>query len=549
MTQHFLRRAAALATAPLAVLAACGGPDPANPVVNTVAIFDPGGDLGLAQPVPLPNDLLLSGSLDGTLNLPEDGTDAVSSLNSLEGWSTIAPITVPFSGPLDATTITGNPPLPGQGTEANVRVFEVTTSGIGGIVTGVTGELVQGVDYLAGLAPDTTTLTVIPLVALAADTNYMVTVSNGVRDVDGLPVQPALIYDLAASDFDIEDPTLISLRTLIQAQQSEAATEGVTPSSLVMSFSFRTQSLGGPLAFVANFAAGGASSDAAEEAALAGLLAAKAALVFAPDDATGSGGTLADPDNTANVADFALVPGLVDSDGLIDIYQGELTIPTYLEPGASVSGAVLSQDTAPLTTRWESRFAFGDPTETNRHVNGNNPAPRTRGTVTIPVLVTVPTGAAAGAEIPTVIFQHGVTRSRADLLGAQVERAVVLQAAGIQVFVAALVSDPHLGGAIGLVDGDFGPLVLLESFGQCSLSRGGGGAQVAFCGLQAPAGFIGLFLGGRGALLLGGCFLAGLAFLLFEGADACQRLFHALLGDGGVRLGLGGPLEGCGELI
>ncbi|MEO0649125.1 MAG: hypothetical protein AAFZ65_00425 [Planctomycetota bacterium] len=431
MTQLLSRSGTALLAATLATLAACGDPDTADPVVNTVAIFDPAGDLGLPQPVPVPNDLLISGSLDGTLNLPEDGTDPVTSLNSLEGWSTVAPVTIPFSGPIDAATVTGNPPLPGQGSEANVRVFEVTTSGIGGIVTGVTGELVQGVDYLAALSPDTTTVVVLPLVPFAASTDYMVTVSNGIRDVDGLPVQPALIYDLAASDFDIDDPTLESLRTLIQAQQAEAETQGVVPSSLVMSFSFRTQVVGGPVGFVANFAAGGGSSDAAEEAALAGLLAANPALVFAPDDATGSGGLLADPDNTATMGSFAQVAGLVDSDGLIDVYQGSLTIPSYLEPGDSVSGAVLSQDTDPLTTRWESRFAFGDPAETERHVNANNPAPRTRGTVTIPVLVTVPSGAGAGADLPVVIFQHGVTGARSNLLGVQLAAGTVNSANSI----------------------------------------------------------------------------------------------------------------------
>ncbi|MHC4892128.1 MAG: hypothetical protein ACYTFV_01965, partial [Planctomycetota bacterium] len=99
------------------------------------------------------------------------------------------------------------------------------------------------------------------------------------------------------------------------------------------------------------------------------------------------------------------------------MYQGELTIPTYLDPGATTSSS--SQDLTPLGTRWQSRFEFAVPGETERNLQASNPFPQVKGTVTVPVLVTVPAGNDGSTPIQTVIFQHGITSNRASMLGAE----------------------------------------------------------------------------------------------------------------------------------
>jgi len=58
------------------------------------------------QPLPLPSDLLFAGTSDGTLNIPISDPNSpvagpVSAANTLDGFSTVAPITIPFSEDVD----------------------------------------------------------------------------------------------------------------------------------------------------------------------------------------------------------------------------------------------------------------------------------------------------------------------------------------------------------------------------------------------------------------------------------------------------------------
>ncbi len=102
--------------------------------------------------VPFPNNLLLLGTTDLTLNIPvADPTnfgDPKVAMNALDGFSTTAPWSTTFNVPLDATTL-----VPG----GTVRVFEVTLSGPGGGVTSIVRELASPQDFVVALAPSDTT--------------------------------------------------------------------------------------------------------------------------------------------------------------------------------------------------------------------------------------------------------------------------------------------------------------------------------------------------------------------------------------------------------
>ena len=71
--------------------------------------------------IPVPNDLLYSGTLDLTINVPvadpTDTSNPANALNALDGWSTVAPFTIPFSAPIDPSTA-----VPGQ----TLRIFEAS---------------------------------------------------------------------------------------------------------------------------------------------------------------------------------------------------------------------------------------------------------------------------------------------------------------------------------------------------------------------------------------------------------------------------------------
>ena len=99
-----------------------------NNIAEAAANVDP-------PDVPFPSSLLFGGSEDGTLNIPlsaddnpEDFSNPLVALNTLDGFSTTQPLTSNFSSPLDgATAIAGD----------TVRLFEVTTDAATGAVTGV----------------------------------------------------------------------------------------------------------------------------------------------------------------------------------------------------------------------------------------------------------------------------------------------------------------------------------------------------------------------------------------------------------------------------
>ena len=71
--------------------------------------------------IPVPNDLLFSGSADLTLNIPTDDptdkSDPQNAISGLDGWSTHAPFNIEFRGAIDGSSI-----APGQ----NVRIFKVS---------------------------------------------------------------------------------------------------------------------------------------------------------------------------------------------------------------------------------------------------------------------------------------------------------------------------------------------------------------------------------------------------------------------------------------
>ena len=75
------------------------------PIVPTVAEFDPAGSPPI---VPFPLDLLFLGSEDGTMNIPVadayDYADPRVQLNSLDGFSTLGPMDVTFSGKIQEST-------------------------------------------------------------------------------------------------------------------------------------------------------------------------------------------------------------------------------------------------------------------------------------------------------------------------------------------------------------------------------------------------------------------------------------------------------------
>ena len=403
------------------LLSACGGGGNAphasdtgstnsggSPVTAVItARFDPTNAV-----VPFPTNLLLSGTTDLTLNIPvadpSNLSDPKVAMNALDGFSTTAPWSTTFSTAPKPATI-----IPGPG--GTVRVFQVTPTGPGGGVTGITRELQSPQDFVALMSPSDSsgrTLAIVPTRPLQQLTSYMVVLlgnggqlnpapSPSITDGNGNDVTPDTTYFLAKRTSALcvngasTDPLLPAsqacalepLRQLVNSQEFavDKFDGAATDQRIVLSWVATTQSITPVMQAVQSRV----EQTPAPQAQMA---------------PTG-----------LNLSDLGV--GLPP---VADIYIGVLPIPYYL--GAPSAADPL----APLHDFWHAapgayvppfNAAGLDPTST--FVTFANPFPVATSTQLIPVLLTVPNANSGTTKpvggYPVVIFQHGITRNRTDM--------------------------------------------------------------------------------------------------------------------------------------
>lgn len=339
-----------------------------------------GATIGAFSPAdggPFPNDLLFLTSTDGTLDIPvADATnfgDPAVALNTLDGFSTIEPIVSSFSNTFAGDFGVSGQDLPIQLIDAStvniaesIRVFEVTR-GAQTQVTGIVGEL-DATQILATVIPTEASgngsqLALIPLQPLKESTTYMVLVTDNVKDATAVPLARSFTYGLLAGSSDLSGANG-SVQGLIRAMLGFGAAAGVSADSVMLSWTFTTQSI---------------------RPVLQGLKdAAVSTPILVVDTQVDTG---------------ALSPASPD---LADIFAGQMSVPYYLDvPSAE-------NPIAPLTTFFTNASGtFLTPADS---------APVVKNTLTIPVLMTQPKAAAPEGGYPIAIFQHGITRNRADML-------------------------------------------------------------------------------------------------------------------------------------
>ncbi len=401
---HF--RLSLLAVALALVLGACGSSgkapraQPAPPAVNddgnpTTAIitarFDPANGV-----VPLPNNLLFSGTGDLTLNIPvanpsSPAAGPLLALNALDGWGTVTPWVQNFTSTINPATVVAG---------ASVRWFEVALASPGGPVVGIVSELTPGVDYVTSVSttnPAAHAIALVPLRPLKEITSYMAVITRDVTDMAGNHATPSQTYFIAQRTSPLVDQNgqstdpllpnssaraLEPLRRLTNAQEAAAASFGIPSSDIVNSWVATTQSIT-PVMLAARSTVGPQFS---------------------------------------SLAPTGLTTAALGLAGIADIYIGVISLPYMLEAPSAAN------PTAPLNGRWEAApgayvppfNALGfDPTSTN--LTYLNPFPVAKSTQTVPVLVTVPNlgsgNAMPDSGWPVFIFQHGITGNRTNALG------------------------------------------------------------------------------------------------------------------------------------
>lgn len=385
------------------LLAACGGSSNSdravptspsnnnngNPVTGVLtARFDPSNSV-----LPLPNNLLLSGTTDLTLNPPTANPnnygDPTVAISTLDGWSTTAPMTTSFNAKPDVASV-----VPGQ----SVRIFEVSLSAPGGGTTGIVRELAGGTEFVTALAPsDATgrTLAIIPTQPLQQLTSYLVVLTDGIRDTSGNDATPDQTYFLSkrpdplCTNGQSTEPLLPAttacalepLRRLTNSHLAVAGAAGIARDDVVLSWVFTTQSITPVMQAVRS--------------------------VTEP-------GQMRLVNSGMTTAAAGLPP-------IADIHIGTLTVPYYL------SAPSAANPTAPLNGFWKAApgayvppFDAAGLSPLSTNITFANPFPVKTSDVTIPVLATIPNAASGRSRPasgwPVVIFQHGITGNRTHAL-------------------------------------------------------------------------------------------------------------------------------------
>lgn len=333
-----------------------------------------------------------------TLRLPSGVTEPV--VNALDGFSTQAPIKLRFSTPINLTT-----------SAAGIRLIEVhidpatkATIGFPTTASPVRRVLVEGVDYMVETAPNIdaggTLVQIVPLRPLLAnndapgatrprDIGYLVLVTNALRAANGAPIDAdadyALIKSAALANTctTITDARLNALCNLARAHFGAAGAAGVSPTTIVVSASFTTQSVDTVLRVIT------------------------ATVAASPPPATA-------------VLPAPVIPtGLIVTGGrnLADLHFATITLPYYLGvPVAPPAGT----GTEPITSWWRATnpppaaAGLADP-KGEFNLTRFNPFPRVNAQLTVPMLVGVPRTTKPAAGWPVLIYQHGITEDRGTL--------------------------------------------------------------------------------------------------------------------------------------
>lgn len=396
--------------------------------------------------IPFPNNVLFAGSVDGTLEIPlptptttpcnNAGEIALkTALNDLDGFSTTAPILTTFTSAVDTDSL-----VIGD----SIRVFEVTLSGTGGVVTGITRELdssevavgVSSVDNeILNADCDSeslgeNTLVISPLKPLAANTSYLVALTKSVKGPLGNNAAADTVYAFTKSStpltttFDgslsgyptaLSEVTYSALKTSVDLDGDDVIDVDLNGDTVIDAIDdtiFLTSMGDLDLLRFATVVSENAvvtytitddlvdMTDDIPDLAASDIVLSWAFTTQSVGDVLGALQTVVDSGAQAAVLNdiTSETPAAA-----ADIYAGTLTTNYYLNEAASVN------DPSPLSGSWRGA---GDTPLTKFNTAVNPPA----GTTDIPLLATIPKTTMPGAGWPVVIFQHGITRNRADIL-------------------------------------------------------------------------------------------------------------------------------------
>ena len=231
-------------------------------------VFDPSNGV-----LSVPNDLLFSGTPDGTLHIPikrdkdgniisgekdEDGNeiespnyaDPSTALGSNDGWSIAQPFVLNLDFPA-GTSLDGNSLLNAN----SVRVFEALMGGDSsdadctsltrGLACKIVSELAFGEtgDFVTQQSGNN--LVVVPLKPLKAKTTYILALTDSLHDSNGNAVAGSTTYEVVQQDITthpLATEDQLSLQAVINSFETAVSAAGVAKSSIIYTMAMTTQS-------------------------------------------------------------------------------------------------------------------------------------------------------------------------------------------------------------------------------------------------------------------------------------------------------------------
>lgn len=369
--------------------------------------------------LPFPNDLFFvntdnqSGptqgfTVDGTLNLPDPtpgGTPLIRSLDMLDGFSTSESLYADFEGqPIDMASAN----------DGGIRLINLETG----------QALVAGTDFQvvkSSVSVDDQRLLIQPLTPLASATTYAVLVTTALKTENGQAVRPSRQFRIVSSASrvgssdnpasDLSRAQQVALEVIRQGSVRPLLTSvGAQAKDTVVAWRFTTQSIGDSLRYIADHPTPN------------------------PDHVADGGLRV----EAVRFKGIKVSTGLINSDlpDTADLYQGTVDLSYYLADDDSNNRANDGQ--TPLKTYWKNNGVQADGRATLRGLDGERiacadiqpgqsttgcyPQPEQRSVQSVPVLISVPNrkspsrGRPPAAGWPVVIFQHGLTGNRTNLI-------------------------------------------------------------------------------------------------------------------------------------
>ncbi|MBB1371115.1 VolA/Pla-1 family phospholipase [Pseudoalteromonas sp. SR45-4] len=438
-----------------AALAGCGGGETLEDVKNdSVTVipkatvkFDPANGV-----ISVPNDLLMSGTQDGTLNIPGELNDANVSipraayanpqlaLGALDGWSTQVPFKIDLTFPpnvsLDATS---------AGTPGSVRIFEVImgasltdeqcSQAPAGAACKLVGELQFGVDFITQASGDA--VAVIPLKPFKAGSSYINVLTTELKDSQGRAIEPSSTYATVKQEAPLITPSQLALQGAVNSYENVVVSSGnITKDEIIFSAAMTMQSAGPVLGTIKKLLAASLQNPNLTKPVLSipnqDMTTVKGKFSYFPDVFAG----VQYQRGSINLPQYLGTPTGKKNSDLNDTYwQGMCDNAVAVLGYKAQAGAAFPTD--PISENDGACAALSDGKlrdlglDSTRHLTKYNSIPKEQSVEKVPVQITKPilpiiNGVRASLQLapiampesgwPVVIMQHGITTNKETML-------------------------------------------------------------------------------------------------------------------------------------